>query len=172
LHGVYAFIRGLWSVVERTRKKTGQETVELPLRVRGNADRTLNFVPIDYVTRAMIHVGFQESAAGKRFHMTNPGATRNRQWLGIVCEQLGVRGIELVDEDAFENKPMTRMETIFHRQMAFYYQYLAGEPEFDCRGTLAAIAGTGIECPPVTDAFNRRVTGWYINELNAAIAEA
>jgi nucleoside-diphosphate-sugar epimerase len=172
LHGVYAFIRGLWSVVERTRRETGQEAVELPLRVRGDINRTLNFVPIDYVTRAMLHAGSSESSVGRRFHMTNPGATPNRLWLGTVCEQLGVRGVELVSDDAFETKPMTRIETIFHRQMAFYYQYLAGEPEFDCGETLAAIEGSGIHCPEVTPEFTRKMTGWYIDQLNRTAAEA
>ena len=168
LHGVYAFIRGLWSVVDRTRKKTGKEVVELPLRIRGSKDETLNFVPIDYVTAAMRHVGSMEGSAGQTYHMANPEATSNRHWLGIVCEQLGVCGIELVGSDAFDKQPMTRLETIFHRQMAFYYRYLTGEPRFDCSKTLGALESTGIACPRVTEEFSRRMTGWYVDRLNSA----
>jgi thioester reductase-like protein len=167
LHGVYAFIRGLWSVVERIRKKTGQDIVDLPLRVRGSGTGTLNFVPIDYVTAAMLHIGSLDSSPGQTYHMTNPEATENSQWLGVVCQRLGVRGIELVSEDRFEAVPMTRMEAIFHRQMAFYYQYLAGEPRFDPSSTLGALEGTRIKCPEVSDEFNHKMTGWYIDRLNA-----
>ena len=167
LHGVYAFIRGLWSVVERIRKTTGEGIVDLPLRVRGSGSATLNFVPIDYVTSAMCHVGSLESSRGQTFHMTNPEPTPNRQWLDIVCNQLGVRGIELVADESFETVQMTRLESVFHRQMAFYYQYLTNETLFDSSATIEALEGTNIKCPDVTDEFSRKITGWYIDQLDA-----
>jgi hypothetical protein len=49
--------------------------------------------------------------------------------------------------------------------MAFYYMYLQGEPLFDCSRALEALKGTGIECPPVTEAFTIRMIGWYIDFL-------
>src|SRR5215468_6399315 len=77
-HGVYAFIRGLWTSLERmrrrasyTRSASAREAqarqgaaprearslnggpVHLPLRVLGSENQTLNFVPIDYVVDAM-----------------------------------------------------------------------------------------------------------------------
>jgi hypothetical protein len=98
--------------------------------------------------------------------MANPEATPNRMWLGVVSEQLGIRGIELVGPESFERTPMTKLETLFHRQMAFYYQYLAGEPVFDCTHALEALRGARIVCPRVTEEFNRKMTGWYIDRLN------
>jgi len=166
-HGVYAFIRGLWVVVDRIRKKTGAKIVHLPLRVRGTESATLNFVPIDYVTSAMRHVGSLESSIGRTFHMTNPNPTPNKQWLDAVCNQLGVRGIEMVGDESFEAEPMTRLESTFHRQMAFYYQYLTSNTRFDSSATLEALEGTGIRCPDMTDEFSRKMTGWYIDQLNA-----
>ena len=168
-HGVYAFIRGLWTVVTRFRKKTGKNIVNLPLRVRGSGSASLNFVPIDYVTESMCHLGSLKSNIGRTFHMTNPDPTPNKQWLEIVCDQLGVRGVDLVDDNSFEDVPMTRLESIFHRQMAFYYQYLTNHSYFDCSATLEALKGTGIKCPEVTDEFNRKMTGWYIDQLNAGV---
>lgn len=169
LHGVYAFIKGMWSLAERVRRRTGADIVELPMRVRGSLDATLNFVPIDYVTSGMIHIGSLPTSPGGTYHMANPEATPNRMWLGIVSEQLGIRGIELVEPDSFERTPMTKLETLFHRQMAFYYQYLMGEPVFDCTNALDALQGTGIECPRVTGEFNRKMTGWYIDRLNVRL---
>jgi thioester reductase-like protein len=166
LHGVYAFIRGLWALADRMRSRSGADVVELPLRVRGDRNATLNFVPIDYVTSAMLFIGSDPASLGGRYHMTNPDATPNHQWLAIVCDQIGIRGIEFVGEEAFEAIPMTRLEAIFHRQMAFYYQYLSGEPRFDTARTKKALEGSGITCPPVTEEFNRRMTGWYIDQLN------
>ena len=80
---------------------------------------------------------------------------------------LRVEGIQLVGESSFLKKPMTKLEALFQKQMAFYYQYLQGEPRFDCRRALEALKNTGIECPPVTVEFISKMAGWYVNLLNA-----
>jgi thioester reductase-like protein len=166
-HGVYAFIRGLWAGTRRLRRGQPDSTiVDLPLRVRGSESTTLNFVPIDYVTDAMLELASRDSSNGKTFHLANPIPTENHLWLNIVCDQLRVRGIQLTGPDAFLADPMTRMETIFHRQMAFYYQYLGGEPRFDCSHVLEGLKGTSIRCPEVTPEFARKMTGWYIDRLD------
>ena len=166
-HGVYAFIRGLWAAIERLRRRqNGADMVQLPLRVLGSETSTLNFVPVDYVTEAMVAIASQASSEGSTYHLANPKATQNRLWMDIVCDQLQVEGIHLVDEAAFEDVPMTKMEALFGRQMAFYYQYLTSEPRFDCSNALEALASTAIACLTVTPEFARKMTGWYIDLLN------
>ena len=166
-HGVYAFIRGLWTVIERLRRRQkGTDIVLLPLRVLGSETSTLNFVPVDYVTEAMVAIAGQSSSAGSIYHLANPTATENKVWMDIVCDQLRVEGIHLVEEAAFEDAPMTKIEALFQRQMAFYYQYLRSEPRFDCTRALGALSNTAISCPKVTPEFARKMTGWYIDLLN------
>ncbi len=166
-HGVYAFIRGLWSATRRLRRGQSESTiVDLPLRVRGSESTTLNFVPIDYVTDAMLELATKDSGEGRTYHLANPIPTENHLWLNIVCDQLRVRGIRLVEEELFESDPMTRLETIFHKQMAFYHQYLGEEPVFDCSHVLDGLRDTSIRCPEVTPEFARKMTGWYIDRLN------
>ena len=166
-HGVYAFIRGLWVITRRLRRgRPDSAIVELPLRITGSEITTLNFVPIDYVTAAMSALSKLDSSVGRTFHITNPEPTPNHHWLNIVCDQLGVRGIRLVSEDAFESEPMTRMEALFHRQTAFYRPYLQGEAIFDLTYVREALQNTSIQCPEVTAAFTRKMTGWYIDRLN------
>lgn len=170
-HGVYAFIRGLWATIERLRRRqTGSDIVQLALRMRGSESSTLNFVPVDYVTQAMVAIGRQPSSAGSIYHLANPEGTENRLWLDIVCDQLRVKGIHIVDERVFEDVPMTKMETFFQRQMSFYYQYLNSEPRFDCSNAVKALSNTGIACPEVTAKFARKMTGWYIDLLNRKIS--
>jgi nucleoside-diphosphate-sugar epimerase len=166
-HGVYAFIRGLHTALRRLRRKQGIEgTVHLPLRVLGSENGTLNFVPIDYVVDGMIHIGTTADALGKTFHLANPMPTENRIWLPAICHLLGVEGIRFVDEQSFIAEPMTKLEGLFQRQMAFYYMYLNGEPRFDCSRTLAALEGTGIQCPEVTLGFIEKMVGWYVALLD------
>jgi nucleoside-diphosphate-sugar epimerase len=167
-HGVYAFIRGLYTGAARLRRK-GQESgpVHLPVRVLGKTSTTLNFVPIDYVVNGMVHIGSHRPAGGGAYHLANPHPTPNTLWLPHICRLLDVTGVELVDQAAFDAVPPTRIEAMFQKQMAFYYMYLQGEPRFDCSRALEALRGTGIECPQVTAEFIERMVGWYVDYLRS-----
>jgi nucleoside-diphosphate-sugar epimerase len=165
-HGVYAFIRGLWSTLERMRRRNPSNgTIQLALRVPGSGNTTLNFVPIDYVVNGMVEIGGRESSVGNTYHLANPDATPNRIWLPAVCKLLGMEGLRFVDPQSFVNEPPNRLEALFRKHMAFYYMYLQGEPRFDCSRALEALKGTGIECPLVTEAFTNKMIGWYIDFL-------
>jgi thioester reductase-like protein len=167
-HGVYAFIRGLWAALERLRRRMPiAETIHLPLRVVGSETTTLNFVPIDYVVDAMVVIAANPNSAGGTYHLVNPAPTENRLWLSRICRVLRVEGIQLVSEDSFLTSPMTKLEALFQKQMAFYYQYLQGEPRFDCRHAIDALNSTGIGCPAVTVDFIDKMAGWYVDFLNS-----
>ena len=170
-HGVYAFIRGLFTGAARLRRKATQSgPVHLPVRVLGKTTTTLNFVPIDYVVNGMVYLANSEASAGGIYHLANPYPTPNTLWLPNICRLLDVTGVELVDQSVFDAVPPTRMEAMFQKQMAFYYMYLQGEPRFDCTRTLEALRGTGIECPRVTAEFIERMVGWYVNYLKSGAA--
>jgi thioester reductase-like protein len=166
-HGVYAFIRALWASLERLRRKMPEAAlVNLPLRVLGAETQTLNFVPIDYVVDGMVQISRRSDSAAGTYHLSNSSPTENRIWLHHVCRLLRVEGIRLVGENSFLKTPMTRLESIFHKQMAFYNQYLLGEPRFDCRRTLDALKNTGIECPAGNVEFINHMAGWYVDFLS------
>lgn len=170
-HGVYAFIRGLWALARRLRHgRPASEPVDLGLRIRGSASSTLNFVPIDFVTGAIATLADQTTSAGRTFHLTNPTPTPNQVWLGILCEQIGIRGVRLVSQEEFATVPMTRMETLFHRQMTFYSPYLSSEPTFDCASTLESLRPSRITCAEMNRETVARITGWYIDLLNSGRA--
>jgi nucleoside-diphosphate-sugar epimerase len=167
-HGVYAFIRALWAGIERLRRRMPTSgPVNLPLRVLGVESQTLNFVPIDYVVDGMVSMSRRVDSVGATYHLANPYATENRLWLHTICRLLRVEGVQLVGENAFSKTPMTKLEALFQKQMAFYYQYLQGEPRFDCRRALDALKNTGIECPRVTVELINKMIGWYVDLLNA-----
>jgi nucleoside-diphosphate-sugar epimerase len=167
-HGVYAFIRALWASLERLRRRTPEGgLVHLPLRVLGSEAQTLNFVPIDYVVDGMLAISGRPDSAGGTYHLANPVPTENRIWLPNICRVLRVEGIRLVGQKSFLKAPMTKLEALFQKQMEFYYQYLQGEPRFDCRGALNALRNSGVNCPIMTGEFINKMAGWYVDFLNA-----
>jgi nucleoside-diphosphate-sugar epimerase len=172
-HGVYAFIRALWTALERLRRRgTAKGLINLPLRVLGVEHQTLNFVPIDYVVDGMLEISSREDSVGGTYHLSNPIPTENSFWLPNMCRILGVEGIRLVGESSFVKTPMTKLEELFQKQMAFYYQYLQGEPRFDCRRALEALKNTGIQCPRVTVEFISKMMGWYVDFLASQAGRA
>jgi len=172
-HGVYAFIRALWTALQRLRRRSQQSrATHLPLRVLGIQTQTLNFVPIDYVVEGMFEISRRPESIGGTYHLTNPVPTENRFWLPAVCRALRVEGIQLVGETSFLQTPMTKLEALFQKQMAFYYQYLQGEPRFDCRCALEALKNTGIRCPRFTAEFICKMMGWYVDFLETQAARA
>lgn len=172
-HGVYAFIRGLWTALERLRRRMPEKgSINLPLRVLGVENKTLNFVPIDYVVDGMLQISRRDDSAGGTYHLSNPVPTENSFWLPNICRILHVEGIRLVGENSFGKTPMTKLEALFQKQMAFYYQYLQGEPRFDCRKALEALKNTGIQCPRVTGELITRMMGWYVDFLSAQATHA
>jgi nucleoside-diphosphate-sugar epimerase len=172
-HGVYAFIRGLWTALERLRRRMPEGgMVNLPLRVLGLENQTLNFVPIDYVIDGMLEISRKKDSVGGTYHLSNPVPTENSFWLPNICRILHVEGIRLVSDSSFVKTPMTKLETLFQKQMAFYYQYLQGEPRFDCGRALDALKNTGIQCPRITVEFMSKMMGWYVEFLTAQTARA
>ena len=167
-HGVYAFMRALWAALEKLRRRRPVSgPVHLPLRVLGVETQTLNFVPIDYVVNGMVSIARRLDSMGRTYHLANPTPTENRIWFWHICRLLGVDGIQLVGQNSFLKTPCTKLEALFQKKMAFYYQYLQGEPRFDCRRALEALENTGIVCPPVTVEFINHMVGWYVDFLNA-----
>jgi thioester reductase-like protein len=168
-HGVYAFIRAMWRIVDRLRARhAGSNIVELALRLPGDPMGTLNFVPIDYVVDSIVAITSRCESAGATYHVTNPEATENRAWLRAICDVLGVSGIDLATASAFTSTPMTHLEAALQKQVAFHAQYLQGEPRFDCSRTLTALSGSGIECPRMSTELVQRLTLWYLSSLKTA----
>jgi thioester reductase-like protein len=167
-HGVYGFIRALWRAARKRQERSGAGTVSLSLRIRGAEESTLNFVPVDYVVDAMMTIGRQPSSEGGTFHVTNPHATPNRLWFDTVCRLIGIEGVRLVNPAQLPEREMTRLEAIFHKQMAFYVQYLASEPRFSRDATDQALAGSAASCPEPTPEFVERMVGWYVDFLDSS----
>jgi hypothetical protein len=114
----------------------------------------------------MATIGSDERSVGKTYHLTNSEPASNEMWLPHICQIFRVEGLELAGPEVFLQRPMTKLELMFQKQMAFYYMYLQGEPRFDCTQTVEALRGSGIECPRVTPEFIDKMAGWYLNYLN------
>ncbi|HEV7518879.1 MAG TPA: thioester reductase domain-containing protein, partial [Thermoanaerobaculia bacterium] len=130
--------------------------------------------PVDYVSRALVHLSLQSGGSGRVYHLVNP---RPIAWSALLdlLATLGapLRRLPLPDWQAELRRAARRSS-----DNALYplLPLLAAEPDTDRGGreepavsqpfvrssaTTAALAGSGIDCPPV----DARLLGLYLSHL-------
>lgn len=120
------------------------------MRMPGDRDATINLVPIDYVTRAIVAISRQEQGRNRTFHIVNPSPPT----LGELAEWMtcatGIHRIRVVPMSEFQIQPHTVKEKIFLKGTETFQPYMSGEPYFDSTNTKTFLSGTAIECPLIT----------------------
>jgi thioester reductase-like protein len=127
-----------------------------------DTDAYVDVVPVDYVSRALVHLSLQDDSTGRNFNLTNPTAIRWR----TIAQQLIDAGypLELVPLEEWreairargdEDNPMRVFLPMLDERALF-----SGR-RYRCTRVLSQLAGTGISCPPLDD----RLTGTYIRGL-------
>ncbi|MCF6158300.1 MAG: NAD-dependent epimerase/dehydratase family protein [wastewater metagenome] len=155
---IYAFGKGLnryknYEMRARNRRFINGINYRTPLRVPGDKYSTLNLVPVDYVTRAIIEISAQKKSINSTFHMVNPSPPT----LGELAEWMktifSIRKVKIVPLNEFQLSPHTRHEKLLLQGTKALLPYMFGEPYFDSTGTRNLLRGTGIECPLITQEF-------------------
>ncbi|BAP57079.1 polyketide synthase [Thioploca ingrica] len=119
-----------------------------------NLDITVAFVPVDYVSRAMIYLSLQNTSTGKVFHLVNPHPPVAWKDLFDLIQAIGYHLVETpydewraqIKQHAMNN-PQNKLDA--HLFLLAQSQIFAAKPHFDARHTLQGLAGSSIECPQV-----------------------
>jgi amino acid adenylation domain-containing protein/thioester reductase-like protein len=117
------------------------------------ADALIGMVPVDYVSRAIVHLSRKKQSLSRAFHVVNPRyaqlsdlvsivdrvgypmeVTSYRRWREVLLE----RASRSTDNALYPFLPLFTEETTDER-----------EPSFDCTNTAQGLAGSGIACPDV-----------------------
>jgi thioester reductase-like protein len=112
-----------------------------------------NLVPVDYVSRAIVHLSQHQNSQGKVFHLSNPQSTFIKD-MYFWIRSLGYK-IEEVEYDYWQS-------LLMHDYSNSLYPYLTllGESsrsttfssvEYDCKNTLSGIAGSDIYLPHIDE---------------------
>ena len=128
----------------------------------GNApavNTEMNLVPVDYVSRAIVRLSLQEGSLGKRFHLANSQPVKVDELVSWI--QAFGYPLERIPYDRWRTELLNPAKGL--REDAMYSvapllsmsaaiegpKMVRAIPEFDRRNTTAALASTGISCPPV-----------------------
>jgi amino acid adenylation domain-containing protein/thioester reductase-like protein len=119
-----------------------------------------NIIPVDYVSKAIVHLSKQEKSLGKAFHLTNPQLLHSNmlidqfRLLGYAIEQISYEQwrAKLLDitKGSVEH-PLYPLVPFFPSSNFEDKTSNSGVLQFDCQNTLNGLAGTSIVCPPVNE---------------------
>jgi thioester reductase-like protein len=125
-----------------------------------------DMTPVDYISKAIVHLSGRRDAIGKTFHIAN----HRRVQLAAIADWMRDFGYPLrhVPYDAWVTELLRRTTSrgdVVSSLVPLFSLSMMGEvssmmkslPQFDCQNTLAGLEGTAIQCSPIDD----RVLGNY-----------
>ncbi len=153
----------------------------------------LNLVPVDFVARAMDVIAHSEGLDGRTFHLTDPRARPFGEVVNEFCRAAHAPQFTLrVDSRAGAMLPKETTAMLEHWPVAqtlkrrlldgvripeSAVRYVSSRAIFTCDNTLAALEGTGVECPPLSsyawkvwDYWERRLDPEALTDRNLRAA--
>jgi hypothetical protein len=117
----------------------------------------INVMPVDYVSRALVHLSRQPSSYGQIFHFANPNPAELHdvwEWIREYGYELEVLPYPEWRQHAIAIDPSNALWSVLPILLGddsdeFRYPEEV-RPQIDTRNSTAALAGSGIECPPVS----------------------
>ncbi|MFE1273322.1 thioester reductase domain-containing protein, partial [Streptomyces sp. NPDC058758] len=123
-----------------------------------------HLLPVDYVSAAVLRISARKSAAGGTFHLFNRSALS----LQDCVRQLRALGYSLTEEDwpawraRMQEDRGNAMAPLLHA-----FEMMTGDtdafyPPMDTTETEAALEGSGIECPPLTEELFEKYVAYFV----------
>lgn len=140
-------------------------------------DYLLDIVPVDYVSKAIVHLSMQDKAIGKNFHLNNPHPLHLNQLVdyinsfGFPLEQIPYHKWENQATETVKSieNPMYGLLPFFvdkwsKKQLTLPQMYeQSRKPRINCETTLNMLKETSIFCPPVDDNLLGKYFSYFIH---------
>ncbi|MCB8942582.1 MAG: SDR family oxidoreductase [Ardenticatenaceae bacterium] len=140
------------------------------VRLMGHPQTRLNFVPIDFVIDAMQLVAEEAVLATpelKVFNIVNEDPPLIATIHRIVCQSLAIRGLEMVEEEAFATEPMNAVERLLARSVAFQAPYMVRDIEFATERFREIVPFEKLPIPQVDEEFLSIINQAYFDYLDS-----
>jgi thioester reductase-like protein len=123
-----------------------------------------HLLPVDYVSGAITTLSRQPETVGRTFHLFNQSSLSLAQCVAYLREQ----GYELdeLDWETWSEKVGGDADNAL-RPLLHAFEMMTSDtdgfyPPIDTSETLAALAGTGVECPPLTAELFARYVEFFV----------
>ncbi|MGO9922933.1 MAG: thioester reductase domain-containing protein [Isosphaeraceae bacterium] len=131
---------------------------------------TVDMTPVDFASKAIVHLSAQPDSAGRTFHLVNPQPV---SW-SALCDHIRARGYPLrtVSVADWKDQASAVLGQDLEKSMFAWLPLVAAlttgegplvlpQLRYDCAHTLGGLEGTSIACPPV----DNRLLGTYFDHL-------
>ncbi len=125
----------------------------LPLRLPLTGEETLNLVPVDLVSRAVVSLIERPSWHGRTYHLVARAPIRLGEIKALVEELLHLEGVRWAGRDGLD--PPTPLEQLVLEQFRDYWTYLHNNLQFESPNTSAALPD--LPPPPVDRVLIERL---------------
>ena len=127
----YQVLESLYRLFNRIVIRMGEAfDGNLKIRIPGSYDTRINFVPIEYVSKAMLLIVDEPKLVNdklKVFNIVNENPVPMSLLHKVASASLGVYGIQIVPPAEFEKAPQSKLERILARCTAFQLPYMNEE---------------------------------------------
>ncbi|HUR52099.1 MAG TPA: SDR family oxidoreductase [Mycobacteriales bacterium] len=140
-----------------------------------------NIVPVDFVAAALDHIAHQPGLDGQAFHLTDPRGIRVGEALNAFARGAGAPRLAIrVDTALLDLLPkgvfsmLMKLPQLREVRRSFLADlgipeevigHMALVPQFDTRDTERALAGSGIEVPPL-DSYAHKLWDYWLRHLD------
>ena len=139
----------------------------------------VNIVPVDFVVAAVDHIAHQKGHDGKAFHIVDPTPYRVGDILNIFADAAHAPQFAMrinaalfgfipnsLKKGLLALTPVKRIRNAVMKDLGLpedLFTFVNYPTRFDCRDATAALAGSGIECPRLSDYAYRLWDYWERN---------
>ncbi|MEG5160081.1 amino acid adenylation domain-containing protein [Microcoleus sp. AT3-A2] len=135
-------------------------------------DKLMNVAPVDYVSRAIVHLSSQKELLGKTFHLVNTQSFQMSELLGWICS-MGYQ-IKRVSSEAWQAEIINRagnspdhalypLVGLFSEKVSESEMAKSATLQFDCQNALKGLSGTDIICPQADASLFRTYFSYLAN---------
>ncbi len=127
----------------------------MQLRAFPKANSMVDLTPVDYVAQAINHLAFRQESLGKTFHIVNPNPIHIDHlldWFRSIGYRFDIKRLnawrsQLMNDPAFTDNALYPYAAVLED----FHEVHLNFPVYDTRETLAALEGSGVECPPIDE---------------------
>ena len=122
-----------------------------------NDDTELNFVPVDYVVDAMLHITRSDANLGKSFNLINKKNENVKHMITKLCSRLYLEapGFYTIDNRKEASK-------LVQMTLSLFIDYMNTCHTFDDTLATEALKGSGIACPEIDGEFLTRLYDYIV----------
>ncbi|HSF74327.1 MAG TPA: thioester reductase domain-containing protein, partial [Microcoleus sp.] len=137
-----------------------------------DGDKLMNVAPVDYVSRAIVHLSRQKELLGKTFHLVNTQSFQMSELLGWICS-MGYP-IKRVSSQTWQAEIINRAGSspenalyplvgLFSEKVSEAEMPKSATLQFDCQNALKGLSGTDIICPQADASLFRTYFSYLAN---------